>query len=81
MSWKLTDDDGSSYTLTDETGAVIGFLKARTDEQKANARKVAVASEALALLERIAECPDCRSNHFELMGEVHRVIAKAKPLK
>lgn len=49
MAWKLADEDGSFLTLSDEKGETVGFLKARTDEQKANARKVVVAPEAVEL--------------------------------
>jgi hypothetical protein len=75
MTWKLADEDGWSLTLTDEAGEIIGFLKARTDEQKANARKVVVAPEALALLERIVAEEDRRPDWYET---ARQIIARSK---
>ncbi|MGH9940217.1 MAG: hypothetical protein ACREAM_28585 [Blastocatellia bacterium] len=40
----------------------------------------AIIADGKARVEQIAACPDCQRNHFELMADIRRILARAKPL-
>lgn len=53
MAWKITDDDGYAAFIRDDK-AIVCCVRTHTDEEKARARVVVVAPEAVALVEMIA---------------------------